>query len=182
MNLWFTKASILVFYYELFPFNQKPLRRALHITAGFNTASFIVAVYMSIFFCRPISSNWYNNFCHKPDFRSLNPETQCVNATSRSVFYSFAITNILCDVASIPPSFLSNGSPYPSFLPLEKDSNLDAASILGIMLRFQSRRCHYRYLNRTRRGSCSNRQYNASRGVECARNWSWNNRRVLSGA
>ena len=184
LNLWFTKASILVFYYELFPLNPKPLRLALHLTTGFNVASFTVAVYMSVFFCRPISSNWYSpSFRHKSDFRSLNPETQCVNATNLSVFYSFAITNILCDIASNPPptSFLSNPSPYASFLPLATHPHFNTPSILGVMLRFQSRRYHNRYLHRTHCGSCSLCQHNPSRSLECPRNRSWNNRRVLSG-
>lgn len=182
MNLWFTKASILAFYYELFPFNQKPLRRALHITTAFNVASFIVAVYMSIFFCRPISSNWFNGFCHRSNFRSLDPETQCVNATNLKVFYSFAITNIFCDVASNPLlSFLPNCSPYTSFLPLEKDTDFNAPSILGVMLRIQSRRYHNRDLNCTYCGSGRRGQYNASRSLELSWNWSWNNRSMLSG-
>ena len=57
--VWSTKASILAFYYEPFPFNQKELRLALHVTTGFNIASFTVAEIMSCSYCIPVSSNWY---------------------------------------------------------------------------------------------------------------------------
>ena len=59
-TLWLTKASILAFYYELFPFNHKRLRRGLYATTALAAICYLAVLYLDAFFCIPISSNWYS--------------------------------------------------------------------------------------------------------------------------
>lgn len=81
-TLWLTKASILAFYYELFPFNQKRLRRGLYVTTGFTGICYLAVLYLDAFFCIPIPSNWYTTILKRVN----NPQ---VSGSEYAVYYSY---------------------------------------------------------------------------------------------
>ena len=172
-TLWLTKASILVFYYELFPFNQKRLRMGLYATTIFTGVCYLVVLYLDAFFCIPISSNWYPLpksrsliFC-----RSLDTTSQCITGISPMIFIVFAVSNILCDLLSTSPPLIFLGpnvnSLHSPLLFITTTPALNTPSNLGSLFHLQSRRDNSLHFHCTDSRNRVHGRYNTCRGVEC---------------
>lgn len=59
IGLFFPKASVLAFYWRLFPPVCKKLRRALYCSIAYLVVGLLVTIFVDIFGCWPISANWY---------------------------------------------------------------------------------------------------------------------------
>jgi hypothetical protein len=58
IGLFAPKASLLAFYFHLFPDAYRPQRIALYIITAYISAAFLVTACMDTFGCLPISDNW----------------------------------------------------------------------------------------------------------------------------
>jgi hypothetical protein len=59
VGLYFPKASLLAFYWDLIPVFYIAIRRGLYIVTVFVSAAALITASLDLFYCLPISSNWF---------------------------------------------------------------------------------------------------------------------------
>lgn len=84
--IWFIKFGILGFYYRLVPRNTRH-RTILHLVTTTLIITLIVIIFINLFLCQPVSSNW-----------SLDTSNKCYSSTSTAPFIFSALANVVTDI------------------------------------------------------------------------------------
>src|SRR4051812_46375770 len=88
--LWGVKVTLLLFYYQLFLFHMQLLRRTLHVVSFLVAGSLLVTIFLNLFYCYPISSNW----------DVTQPADLCFSYTENGPYYTTLGFHLSTDVLS----------------------------------------------------------------------------------